>query len=238
MTQQRSRLTLHLPRAPSPSLDCKERDEIPALLCVRVVCLSGPEVLRLPHVVEKLHEFLDWSTRWTFTQSCNANLLHLVRRVIAKQNLQPLDSGLRFPGVRQWQFSEGMLKAVAQGNSELVQLLSTSFQGCYVPSSVVEEAAKFGRSKILQWLVTNRSDVRWTDREVAAAIRGDHFELARWMKEQVATASVVMLERWAATSARKGNLAMLKWVCTLSTVVNPRNAVFEAVDNGHLDVVR
>lgn len=202
------------------------------------MCRNGPEVLRLPHVVEKLHELLDWSARWTFTKACNAKLPFLVGRIIARQEFQPLDSGLRLPGVRQWQFTEGMLNAVSDGNMTLVELLSTKFQGCHMHSTVVEEAARRGRVEILQWLVANRSDVRWTDREVAAAIRGDHFELAKWMKDKVTTASVVMLERWAAIAAGKGNLEMLQWVCSLSTVVNPRNAVCEAVDNGHLEVVK
>jgi hypothetical protein len=233
-----SRLTLHRFRGASPSLDCRESDEIPALTCIFVVCRAGPEVLRLPHVVEKLHEFLDWSPFWTLTKACQANLLYLVHRVIAKQALEPLDSGLRFPGVRQWQITEGLKHAVAAGNLQLVALLSKRFNGCYVSSAVVEEAAKTGKVEILQWLVTNRNDVRWTDREVAAAIRGDHFELAKWMKEKVTTASVVMLERWATTAARKGNLDMIQWVCSLSVAVNPRNAIFEAVDNGHLDAVK
>ncbi|KAG7375261.1 hypothetical protein PHYPSEUDO_002215 [Phytophthora pseudosyringae] len=238
MTHRATRLTLHPCRAPTPSLECNEADEIPSLCCILVVCRNGSEVLRLPLVVEKLHEFLDWSMQWTLTQACKADLLFLARRIVAAQELQPLDSGLRLPGVRQWQFTEGVTSAVAAGNLALVELLSTRFHGCYVQSSVVEEAATLGRTEILQWLVRNRSDMRWTDREVAAAIRAGQFELAKWMKGKVATASIEMLERWAAPAAGKGDLEMLKWVCSLSTVVNPRTAVFEAVDNGHLEVVK
>jgi hypothetical protein len=38
-----------------------------SLTCVRVVCLDGPDTLRLPHVAAKLDELLDGSPKWTLT---------------------------------------------------------------------------------------------------------------------------------------------------------------------------
>jgi len=139
------------------------------LTCVRVVCRSGPDALRLPHVAKALAEFLDGSAGWTLVQACRANLLHLIRRMLRIREVrrmlrtrevgpfgdafEPCSSLL----YRQWEFSQGLIASAATGNLELVQLLSQYFDelqiGLYnVNEAVLHEAIKFDRLEILQWL--------------------------------------------------------------------------------------
>ncbi|KAF1787168.1 hypothetical protein GQ600_13305 [Phytophthora cactorum] len=70
------------------STDAKACGDLAPLLCVRVVCRDGAEALQLPHVVETLSAFLDWSPKWTLARACNINSLRLVRRLLQ----QPADN--------------------------------------------------------------------------------------------------------------------------------------------------
>ncbi|KAF1783527.1 hypothetical protein GQ600_20252 [Phytophthora cactorum] len=72
------------------------------LLCVRVVCRDGAEALQLPHVVETLSAFLDWSPKWTLARACNINSLRLVRRLLQ----QPADNIWRSNGLGDDEFPE------------------------------------------------------------------------------------------------------------------------------------
>ncbi|KAF1788996.1 hypothetical protein GQ600_160 [Phytophthora cactorum] len=64
------------------STDAKACGDLAPLLCVRVVCRDGAEALQLPHVVETLSAFLDWSPKWTLARACNINSLPTSRQYL------------------------------------------------------------------------------------------------------------------------------------------------------------
>jgi hypothetical protein len=235
---KRRRLDVPENSSPLPSLDATATPSLQALTCVKVVCRHGPEVLRLPHVVAGLHAFLDCSAVWTLSRACSKNFLHLAHRLMDKDTAEPLDSTKRFPGFRQWQFSTGIISAITEGNFRLVQLLSTYFTGCYVPQKAALEAATCGRTEILQWLVTHRSDARCDTDVVGAVIQGDHIELAKWLVGKMSPPSEDSLDLWTTFAAENGNLDMLRWICSLSEGLIPLRAVHFAVNHGHLEVVK
>jgi len=215
------------------------------LTCVRVVCRSGPDALRLPHVAKALDDFLDGSAGWTLVQACRANLLHLVRRKLDEADPFAADANqYTTKGYRQWQFTQGLITPVAEGNLELVELLSQHFGKCSLRPIVVREVIKFGRLEILQWLVRHRSNIRWTRSEVEDAVSHGHLELAKWLFgvdrawRSTEPDPAVVMGFWASTAAGNGDLPMLEWVCSLSTDINLRKAFDEAISNCRLGVVK
>ncbi|KAG3059315.1 hypothetical protein PI125_g25076 [Phytophthora idaei] len=189
-----------------PSLECDPAANRQALACVRVVCRHGPDALRLPHVK------------------------------LASYAMEPVDSSMRNPHFQQSQFSQGVTTAVHTGNLELIELLSTHFTGCSVPTKALQVAALLGNHDVFQWFVTHREDTEWDDSVVHHAVEGDHFELAQWLFERMASTRVRKIKRWAASAARKGNLDMIKWIWSLSEDIKLQQAMQDAVDFGHLEV--
>ncbi|KAG3231832.1 hypothetical protein PI124_g23073 [Phytophthora idaei] len=190
-----------------PSLECDPAANRQALACVRVVCRHGPDALRLPHVK------------------------------LASYAMEPVDSSMRNPHFQQSQFSQGVTTAVHTGNLELIELLSTHFTGCSVPTKALQVAALLGNHDVFQWFVTHREDTEWDDSVVHHAVEGDHFELAQWLFERMASTRVRKIKRWAASAARKGNLDMIKWIWSLSEDIKLQQAMQDAVDFGHLEVL-
>ncbi|KAF1788994.1 Ankyrin repeat-containing domain [Phytophthora cactorum] len=131
--------------------------------CVRVVCRHGPDALRLPHVVAALHDFLDWSKEVSLWRACGVNFVFLVRQKLASYAMEPVDSSMRNPHFQQSQFSQGVTTAVRTGNLELIELLSTHFTGCSVPTKALQVAALLGNHDVFQWFVTHREDTEWDD---------------------------------------------------------------------------
>ncbi|KAG3131288.1 hypothetical protein PC128_g26627 [Phytophthora cactorum] len=190
-----------------PSLECDPVANRQALACVRVVCRHGPDALRLHHVK------------------------------LASYAMEPVDSSMRNPHFQQSQFSQGVTTAVRTGNLELIELLSTHFTGCSVPTKALQVAALLGNHDVFQWFVTHREDTEWDDSVVHHAVEGNHFELAQWLFERMASTRVRKIKRWAASAARKGNLDMIKWIWSLSENIKLQQAMQDAVDFGHLEVL-
>jgi len=215
------------------------------LTCVRILRRSGPDALRLPHVAKALNDFLDGSAGWTLVQACRANLLYLARRILRDGEEDPFAvEPYTSRGYRQWQFTQGLITPVAEGNLELVELLSQHFGDCYLCASVLREAIKSDRLEILQWLVHHRTNVLWARSEVEDAVRHGHLELARWLFgvegawRSTWSEPAMVMAFWAIPAAGNGDLPMLEWICSLSTDINLRKAFDEAINNCRLDVAK
>ncbi|KAF1783529.1 Ankyrin repeat-containing domain [Phytophthora cactorum] len=150
-----------------PSLECDPVANRQALACVRVVCRHGPDALRLHHVVAALHDFLDWSKEVSLWRAYGVNFVFLVRQKLASYAMEPVDSSMRNPHFQQSQFSQGVTTAVRTGNLELIELLSTHFTGCSVPTKALQVAALLGNHDVFQWFVTHREDTEWDDSVLA-----------------------------------------------------------------------
>jgi hypothetical protein len=215
------------------------------LTCVRILRRSGPDALRLPHVAKALNDFLDGSAGWTLVQACRANLLYLARRILRDGEEDPFAvEPYTSRGYRQWQFTQGLIRPVAQGNLELVELLSQHFDECYVHESVLHAAIECGRLELLQWLVHHRTNVLWARSEVEDAVRHGHLELARWLFgvegawRSTWSEPAMVMAFWAIPAAGNGDLPMLEWICSLSTDINLSEAFASAIGSCRLDVVK
>ncbi|RLN72846.1 hypothetical protein BBJ28_00026967, partial [Nothophytophthora sp. Chile5] len=184
-------------------------EQMPELACVAVVLRERPQVLALAHVARQLTLFLDFSSRWTVERACDLPSLHLVRRILARDALEPPESLKRDPFVKQWQFSKGMTRAATVGNVELAQGLVGLFPGCRVPYAAVDAAGDSGHVPFLLWLHAQHRDLMYLGyRAVGMAIDGDHQEIARWLHGN----TTLPLTQWMAHAARTGNLEMVKQI--------------------------
>ncbi|RLN87175.1 hypothetical protein BBJ28_00026448, partial [Nothophytophthora sp. Chile5] len=187
----------------------RANEEMPTLTCVAVVLRERPQVLALAHVVRQLTLFLDFSSRWTVERACDLPSLRLVRRILARDALEPPESLRRDPFVKQWQFSKGMTRAAAAGNVELAQGLVGLFPGCRVPFAAVDAAGESGHLPFLLWLHAQQRDLTYLGyRAVGMAIGGDHQEIARWLRGN----TTLPLTQWVAHAAETDNLEMVKQI--------------------------
>eukprot|EP00644_Phytophthora_capsici_P011455 jgi/Phyca11/570447/estExt2_Genewise1.C_PHYCAscaffold_370222 len=127
------------------------------------------------------------------------------------------------------------------GNFRIVQLLAMHFRECHVPSKVAGNAAKRGLSNILMALNEWGYDIEWDADVVRLAIGNGHFELAKWLKEKIPTASVNGMVEWAEVAAATGDLAIVKWFISLHAELGdippPKLNLYEAVSGGHINVI-
>jgi hypothetical protein len=242
MSSKRRRLRKNAQRSQAHDTDLSQ-----SLTCVRVVCLNGPDTLRLPHVAAKLDEFLDGSPKWTLVGACAAKSLGLVQRVLSRLSLEPVASGLRRPGFRRWQFEASMMKAAAAGNLDVVKLLVTHFKNFHVAEAVVMVAASRGRSEILQWVIGRCQLVDWPVEALFFAVQAGNLKMAKWLQANSLMPPLNELDKCAVAVAKQGDLEMLKWVCSVDAGfeddgaqkhVNPWQVVNNAVDMGHLEMLK
>ncbi|OWY96185.1 hypothetical protein PHMEG_00033614 [Phytophthora megakarya] len=209
---------------------------VQALTCVHIVCRNGPEMLRFPHVVKSLHEFLNWGNKIFLYKACKVNFQHLVELKLAVYSQECTDSRIFDPHFRQWQFTKSLLNSMKCGNLELVKMLSNHFLGCDVVEHVLHKAADLGRSEIFKWLYLNRPNVTLDYEMMSHALLGNDLELAKWLKErvQIDTITLHMKSTWVSVGARYGNLDMVN----LFENLDLRIAVADAVKHGQLRVLQ
>ncbi|KAG1710664.1 hypothetical protein DVH05_013389 [Phytophthora capsici] len=187
-----------------------------------------------------LHEFLDISPCCTLVRACELNSEVLARRIIGNTKFPPA-TWTQYPQYRQWQFEKCISKAVPNWTLEMVEMLGNHFTNCSLPRGAVEIAASFGRSDILQWMVTHHFNTQISRYDVAAAIYGGHLELAKWMANRVRSRrrNDQTMRLWETAAATSGSLLLLQWVWSLEFADgNHRRTLCVAVDNGHLEMVK
>jgi hypothetical protein len=160
--------------------------------------------------------------------------------------MEPASSGLQHPEFRRWQFEASMMKAAAAGNLDVVKLLVTHFKKYLVTAKVVNEAAKHDHIEILTWVHGQCQFVDWSKEAVYFAVQAGHLEMAKWLQANIVTPPLNVLIECAVAIAKRGDLELLKWVCSLDVglesgariTVNPWQVVKEAVDFGHLEMLK
>ncbi|KAG6623788.1 uncharacterized protein IUM83_02139 [Phytophthora cinnamomi] len=214
------------------------------LASAAAVCRSQLHLAALPHVAEAISGFLDCSVHWSLAAACgfacDHGALRLVQRVAAHEALAVArarrtlarlnedaipdatrDAALvlrrqQDPFFRQQQFTLGMARAAARGDTGVMQWLAREFPGCYV-TRAVEEAARSGQLAALQWLHIRDAGgglaVCWGAKELFYAGQNGHLHVVEWLQAHTHPTPTHMFFVTLEEAAKNGDLAMVKWLC-------------------------
>lgn len=147
---------------------------------------------------------------WTIPSACER--ADGVRRLLPRiADLEPKDL---HPMVRHKLFADALVHAARRGDLAAVQWLMEEYLPTGRVRHAIESAARHGQLHILQWLRECHSQrVVWRRKELLLAVRGDHFETAKWLFTHVPPE----LSGWDAAcmvncALGNGNLALLDWM--------------------------
>lgn len=135
------------------------------------------------------------------------------------------------------QFAEALVHVARCGDLLDVRWLMEVYLPTGRVRHAIESAARHGQLHILKWLRGHHNArVVWRRKELHQAVRGDHFETAKWLYEhfppQLTDRDVDCMVDCALDN---GNLDMVDWICRLSPAVSPSSdqssseAVFPAL---------
>ncbi|RLN82098.1 hypothetical protein BBJ28_00025932 [Nothophytophthora sp. Chile5] len=118
--------------------------------------------------------------------------------------------------------------------------LVAAFPECRIMSGV-EEAAKHGELRVLEWLWERSRQhglrVFWGARELFFAGQHGHLEVAQWLHEHTAPPPTHMFFVTLEEAARSGDMRMVRWLCEVRGEWSPYAAVL-AASRGHLEVLK
>lgn len=208
-------------------LHSSSRVVMPALKSVELaVCARCDKSSGIVHVIS---EFVDASPRWTLVQAADAGLWRLVQRITLRDDFNSGD-----PFYRQWVFSKALARAAAADRLDMVQFLSAHFPGCYV-TIAVEEAARHGHLRILQWFHAHHGCVKWGGDELCAALRNSRLEVAQWLHANVPRPRYSGSLKDAA--AESGDVEVLSWIFAVDDSRVTGYFLQSLVDAGNLSAV-
>jgi hypothetical protein len=119
--------------------------------------------------------------------------------------------------------------AASGGHLEILQWARTN--GCHWDEMTCAGSARWGHLHILQWARENGCE--WDDHTCSYAARAGHLHVLKWAWEN----GCPMTESTSSRAAEGGHLELLKWAVDKGCPVIHHDLVFNAVVQGHLDIV-
>ncbi|KAF1321154.1 Alpha- and gamma-adaptin-binding protein p34, partial [Globisporangium splendens] len=204
------------------------------LTSAAVVCRKArPSLDALAHVVDTISAFLDESVspRWTIPRASASNFPHLLVRLAARE---PKDMD---PHYKMFLSSRALVHAVANDNLEIVQWLCQEYCPKTFVFLAVEEAARLGNTRISVWLVENCSKTMlWSPRIMDIAAAHGQLETLQWL--QTLPENPGCTRAAIENAARNGHVNVVVWLQHHAPVQQSSVAIVNAIECGHLEVVR
>ncbi|KAG7381232.1 hypothetical protein PHYPSEUDO_006276 [Phytophthora pseudosyringae] len=235
------------------------------LLTVALVLRSRPAIASIDHVPNTVSAFLDSSVQLPLHRGCQFNSLTLLGRiwdsdVDLEQVVSPswsirslLRSEKRY---QEFQFSLTLIAAVKRQNLEMAQWIFDHFPVLKVNQHVVQEAAKAGALRILQYFLDNdidamdeetgqeksksegpkRRKIHWGGCDAANAARAGHGNVVKWLYEETQSGARADEETMKA-AVGSGDIELVK---SLKEKLDlwPAEGVQEAAVNGHFEMLK
>lgn len=176
------------------------------LLASAVVVGRSHHVEALPHVVERISAFLDSVAleRWSVPRACEQNDLRLLHRVAAREPHE-MD-----PHYKKLLASQGLVAAVRNNSLQIVSWLCLEYCPPLIPMKAIEEAARLGKSDILEWLFANHKSALWTKKIAGAAVENGHLVVLQLALPHIETGEVVA--ELHCRAAQCGHLEVVSWL--------------------------
>ncbi|GAB9476700.1 Alpha- and gamma-adaptin-binding protein p34 [Globisporangium polare] len=176
------------------------------LLASAVVVGRSHHVEALPHVVERISALLDSVAleRWSVPRACEQNDLRLLHRVAAREPHE-MD-----PHYKKLLASQGLVAAVRNNSLQIVSWLCLEYCPPLIPMKAIEEAARLGKSDILEWLFANHKSALWTKKIAGAAVENGHLVVLQLALPHIETGEVVA--ELHCRAAQCGHLEVVSWL--------------------------
>lgn len=158
-----------------------------APLASAVVVCNARDLQALPHVVDLVSAFLDYTTPeyWNIKRACELNDLWLLKRVAARES-PDID-----PFFKASVAAKGLVAAVRNDNLEIMSWLCSEYCPPMLPIKAIEEAAALGKLHILEWLFTNHGNAHWNQRIIAHTVQRGNVEMLKLVLPHVESAELV-----------------------------------------------
>jgi hypothetical protein len=184
------------------------------VMSARVVCLSRPHVIALPHVCDFIASCLAPPKSWTIETAICHGCAHLAQHLLDELADNPKLHYL----VKRSRARRYLSVASSVGDIALMAHLVERF-GCCVDALVVKKAVKGGHLEALQWLY---------DQAITGLTSDDDVEIVK---------KHVLIDYYMILASRIGHLEMLQWLQNAAGGVLADWVLHEAARNGHVHVV-
>jgi hypothetical protein len=200
--------------------------ELTPLTAVDFVCrCCCPRVAAVGELVWTIDAFIDIKlAQWTIPSACEraGGACRLLPRITE------LEPKYLHPMLRHKLFADTLVHAARRGELSAVQWLMDEYLPTGRVRHAVESAARHGHLHILQWLREHHDDrVIWRRKDLLLAVKGDHFETAKWLFKHVPSElSDRDVVRMVGCALDNENLALLNWMSELGPAAHVSPSVF------------
>ncbi|KUF89862.1 hypothetical protein AM587_10005822 [Phytophthora nicotianae] len=150
----------------------------------------------------------------------------------------------------QFQFTKSLRAAVGRGDLGVVKWVLDHFSGCTAGVEVVEEAARHGQLKILQYLlqyghcgdraVDTKNIILWGGDDLVNAIAEGHGHMGRWLYENTPDTRR-NLETAMSYAVKQGDRPLVQWLIDVVYEAEPLllpPSMDDAAAGGHMELLQ